>query len=151
MEGTGLLRSATRMRYMADMAKSLTVSEFDQLLERFRATVEQAQKYSVLRKRIATVLSELDGGGTKAAKRSAQPVKQRARRVKRGTPKRSAQLRKRVLEALKGAKDGLSSTAVAAAVKARPEAVRYALARLRSEKLTRIIGERNQAKWHAAA
>jgi len=157
---------------MADTTP-FTAAELAKLLPRLQATLdllEVAIRHKVVIERSAGAAKATRFASPSAGKRSdASPVLATSAakslraataiksphaptgNAKRRSPARSKRIRKRVLDLLKGSKDGVSAREMAEKLNVHGEALAYALRRLRGENKVKMTGERNLAKWHVAA
>jgi hypothetical protein len=134
--------------HVAKSSKILTSEQIDSFVEALKATVAAAETGIRLREMVAS----LDGSPPSrpapapkaiAAPKSAPVAKARRTRTPGLDPSK-------VLEGLKGAKDGMSLGAVAAKVgEKKKDRVAAALRKLRDEKKAIVKGTRRDAKWFA--
>ncbi len=112
-------------------SQPFSFTELSALLPRLAATAEHLLSQSK---------------GKRAASSSAATRRKSGKREPRGD---AAAIEKKLLAALKVAKDGLSTTDVATKSGLRKERAFYYLKKLQSEKRVRMTGVKSTARWHA--
>jgi DNA-binding transcriptional ArsR family regulator len=148
-------------RHMTDVTP-FSADELAALLPRLQATLDLlavAIRHKVVIEQAAGAARQTPArpaattapSAPRTAPRTATAPAPSAPRQKRRSPRQSEHLRGRVLDALKTAKGGVAASAIVEQLKASPEAVGYALRKLRGERLAKMTGERGGARWHVAA
>src|SRR5688572_15678849 len=113
------------------MAEPLSSEELAQLLPRLKATIELAERYLEFQKPIELIARAAQGSTrTRTVPTGGRPGR-KPKGGRRASRAQSVQLRGRVLEYLKGSKDGARIGEMARSLNTSPSSVSYALDKLR--------------------